>query len=887
MLRALISRISATFRRHRLEEEFDEEVQGHLDMLMERFIRRGMEPAEAFYAARRQFGGVTQMQEELRERRALPPLDVLVQDLRHAFLQLRKARWFTASAALTLALGIGASSAIFAVLDAVVLKPLPFAAPDRLMAVASIDRRSGAHRANLSYPTFLDFRARNHVFEHLVSYRDNRFTLTDTLPAIQVVGEIVSWDLFPLLGVEPELGRGFLPEEEKPGTHTVVLSHALWKTRFRGDREIPGKRIHINGRIYTVAGVAPARFRFPVDKPAVQLWTTLSDDATVSEFTPLTSQRGARVADAIGRLKPGVTPGQARAHMDQIAGALAGQYPDENKNVATTSVEPEMERLVGQSRKPLWILLGGVTLVLLIGCANVANLLLARSTERAREFALRTALGASRPALVRQLLAESLVLGMLGTVGGTLLTEAALRLVLPLAGESIPVPRIFEAGSDLRVLTFSAMAALLTTILFSLAPAAQVMRADLTGSLKQGAANIARGHQPLRSALVVGQIALGLVLLAGAELLMVSFLNLVGRDPGFRADHVLTFDIGLSETRYTNASEISFCDRLLERLQAIPGVRAAATGMPLPLEGHQMSVSFDIEERPAPAPDWPHSDMAIVTPGYFGAMGITLLRGRDFSQRDDAQAPRVVVVNDAFARKFFPGEEVIGKRIKPGATNGKEGMQMREIVGVVGNAKQAAWTAEPDPIYYFPYKQLSWGIGTIVLRTALPPLELESVARAALMSLDREAPMYQVRTGEERSAMAFALQRFVMVLTSSFAGIALVLTVVGLYGLLSYTVARRRREIGLRIALGAARGEVLGLVLRQAARLVLVGLILGLAGAIGAQRLLESALFGIRPGDPVFIMMAGGLLLIAGLAAAYLPAVRAASVDPMQALRSE
>lgn len=300
-----------------------------------------------------------------------------------------------------------------------------------------------------------------------------------------------------------------------------------------------------------------------------------------------------------------------------------------------------------------------------------------------------------------------------------------------------------------------------------------------------------------------------------------------------------------------------------------------------------MSVSFDIEERPAPAPDRPHSDMAIVTPGYFGAMGITLLRGRDFSQRDDSQAPRVVVVNDAFARKFFPGEEVIGKRIKPGATNGKEGMQMREIVGVVGNAKQAAWTAEPDPIYYFPYQQLSWGIGTIVLRTALPPLELESVARAALMSLDREAPMYQVRTGQERSAMAFALQRFVMVLTSSFAGIALVLTVVGLYGLLSYTVARRRREIGLRIALGAARGEVLGLVLRQAARLILVGLILGLAGAIGAQRLLESALFGIRPGDPVFIMMAAGLLLIAGLAAAYLPAVRAASVDPMQALRSE
>jgi len=887
MLRALLSRIRATFHRRRLDEEFDEEVRSHLQMLADRFIAQGLEPAEALYAARRQFGGVTQMREELRERRALPGWDVLARDVRQAFRQLRTARLFLVSAAFTLALGIGACTAIFAVMDAVIFKPLPFSAPDRLMAVASIDRRTGPRPTNLSYPTFFDFRARNRVFERLASYRENRFTLTDTLPATQVTGEIVSWDLFPLLGVQPELGRGFLPEEERPGTHTVVLSHDLWESRFAADREIAGKRIHVNGLIYTVTGVAPAGFQFPIDQPAVQLWTTLADDATVSEFTPLIQQRGARVADAIGRLKAGMTPRDAQAQMDQIAGALAKEYPDDNGNVGTTLIQPEMDRLVGRKGKPLWILLGAVTLLMLIACANVANLLLARSIDRVREFALRTALGASRPALVRQLLAESLMVGLVGAAGGILLTGAALHLLLPLAGERLPVPRIFEAGLDLRVLAFSVATALVTVILFSLAPAVQLVRADLTGALKTGAANITRGHLRLRAGLVVGQITLGLVLLAGSELLMVSFLKLAGRDPGFRPDHLLTFDIGLSQSRYNAAAEVSFSDRLLERLRAIPGVRNAAIGMPLPLEGHQMTVAFDIEERPAPVPQRPHSDMAIVTPGYFAAMGISLLRGRDFSEQDTSQAPRVLVVNEAFAHRFFPGEEVIGKRIEPGAANGKEGMQMREIVGMVGDARQVAAGIEPDPIYYFPYKQLSWGIGTIVLRTALPPLQLQTAAQTALMSLDREAPMYEVRTGEERSAMAFALQRFVTILMGTFAAIALALTILGLYGLLTYVVVRRRREIGLRIAIGAGRGEVAGLVLRQTARWLMVGLSLGFAGAAGAQRLLASNLFGIGLANPFFILAAGGMIAIAGLAAAYVPAIRAASVDPMQALRSE
>lgn len=887
MLRPLLSRIASTLHRRRVEQEFEQEIESHLRLLAERFMRQGMSEDEAMQAARRQFGGVTQMKEELRDRRALPPWDLLLRDIRHAFRQLRKARAFTASAALTLALGIGVSTAVFAVLNAVVLRPLPYPQPDRLMAFRLMDRRGVPHPTNFSYPTFFDFRRQNRAFEQLVSYRDNRFTLTDSLPAIQVAGQVVSWNLFPLLGVSVERGRPFRADDERPGTHVVVLSHELWVSRFGADSQIPGKQIHINGRLYTVAGVTPPGFHFPVDDPAAELWTTLADDAAISEFTPLTEQRGARVLDVIGRLRPGVTPRQAEAQMDQVAAALAAQYPDENKNTPTTLVVPELQRLTGGSAGPLWILLGAVGLVLLIGCANVVNLLLVRSIERAREFALRTALGASRRALLQQLFAESLFIGLLGSAGGVLLAGLAVRGILSMAGDSIPIARFSESGLDFRVLMFAILTAIATTVLFSLAPAAHVLRVDPAGALKESAANIARGRHGLRNALVVVQISCGLVLLVGAELLIANLASLLRRDPGFQPDHLLTFEIGLSETRYNTASSVAFCDRLLERLRAIPGVRGAATGTPLPLEGDQMSVSFDIEERPLPPADRQHSDMSIVTPGFFAVMGIPVIEGRDFTERDDTNAPRVVIVNEAFARKYFPGEDALGKRIEPGATNGKEGMRMREIVGVVRNAKQVSFTADPDAIYYFPYKQLSWGIGTIVLRTAVPPDQVQRAARAALTGLDHEAPMYRIQTGEERAATAVTGPRFLTVLMASFAAIALLLTIVGLYGVLSYTVARRRREIGVRIAMGAGRREVLSMVLRDAVRLLVPGLLLGTAGAAGAERLLAGLTFGVHPGDPVFLLMACGVMALTSLAAAYAPALRAVSVDPMQALRVE
>ena len=883
MLRAALSRIAATFRRRRLDEQFDQEVREHLDLLTERYIASGMSPLEAGYAARRQFGGVTQMKEHLRERRALPPVDILIQDLRHAFRQLRKAKWFTASAALTLALGIGASTAVFAVLDNVVLRPLPYAEPGRLMAVRSIHRR-GSSIVEFSYPNFFDLRAANRVFDHLVCYRDTGFTLTDSLPAIQVSAEIVSWDLFPLLGIRPELGRGFRPEEEKLGAHVAVLSDSLWKSRYGGDPSILSRTIHVNGHSFTVVGVAPAGFLFPVDSPKTQLWVTVSEDAAASEFTPLTAQRGARFLGAVGRLKAGITPQQAEAQMDQVSVALAQQYPDDNKNVAKTRVGPELERLAGSSKEPILILLGAVGLLLGIACANVANLLLARGTERAREFALRTALGASRGAVMRQLLCESLALGLMGAIGGTALSAIALKLALPLAGNSIP--RLAQAAIDARVLVFSALLAIGTSLIFTLAPAFEVLRSDASAALKETATNLARGRNRFRSALVVGQITLGLLLLVGAELLLAGFMQLARRDPGFHADHLLTFDIGLPD-QYKVADQIAFYDRMIDRLRAIPGVRSAATGTPLPLEGSQMTVSFDIEERRAAPPDRPRSDMSIVTPGYFGTIGIPILRGRDFTERDDTKSPRVLIVNQAFARKFFPNEDAIGKRIESGATNGKEATVVREVVGIVGDAKQVPLSAASDPIYYFPYKQLSWGIGAIVLRTDVPPHELDSAARAVIADLDPQVPMFRVRSGDELAFVAIAAPRFQTTLMVAFAAIALLLTMAGLYGVLSYAVARRRREIGVRIALGAARREVLRMVLREAAVLVGAGLLLGLAGAFAVERLLSSVVFGSGRGAPILIAGACALMALTGLAAAYRPAARAASVDPVQALRAE
>jgi predicted permease len=806
-------------------------------------------------------------------------MNTLTQDLRYGIRMLARNPAFSTVAVLTLALGIGANTAIFSVVNTVLLKPLSYAQPDRLVAVELTNSRGALVTGSLSFPNFFDLRARNHVFEHFVTGHSANLTLTGHGAPVQLDVGVVTWDIFPALGIPPALGRGFLPSEEKPGTRVVVLSHKLWQSQFGGDLSVVGRSITLNQLPYTVVGVAPSGFLFPVDAPDLQLWTTIADDREMFD------QRGARMLTGLGRLESGIGIRQARADLNVIAAGLARQYPDYNTNYSQASIRPELDTLVGESRAPLLILLGAVGMVLLIACANIANLLLVRTANRAHEMAVRAALGAGRPRVVRQLLTESLLLAMLGGAAGVLLAEYALRAALPLGGQSIP--RLAETRIDAWALAFSFCLALLTSILFGLAPALQAAKADLTGSLQSPGRGGTKGHDRIRGALVIAQVTLGLVLVSAAGLLMATFLHLETSDLGFRADHLLTFWFSLPDSQYNTARQEAFYGDLLERVRALPGVQSAAGVWPLPLGGDNATVAFNIEERPAAQPNRPHARMAFATPGYFSTAGIPLLRGRFFTDRDDANAPRVLIVNKAFADKYFPGEDVLGKRVTSGAGAPGRPPSPEEIVGVVGSAKLFALDAEPEPMYYFPYKQLPWRPPSVVVRSAVPPQALESAIRAQMAALDPAVPVFQVSTMDELLATQLTEERFHTLLLACFAGIALLLTMIGLYGVMAYSVTRRTREIGVRIALGASRSLVLSMVLKQAVVLLAVGLALGLTASLATDRLLESMLFGISSLHPGVLGLSALLMLLTGLLAAYLPARRATKVDPMVALRYE
>ncbi|HXA67877.1 MAG TPA: ABC transporter permease [Bryobacteraceae bacterium] len=873
------------FSRGQLDRDLWEEIREHLEERTEALIAEGQSREDAAAAARREFGNVTLLEERGRDVWRWVMVENFLTDLRYALRQLRKSAAFTAAAVLTLALGIGANTAVFSVVNAIILRPLPYPEPDRLVSVQSRDTRGTPHPTSHSYPNFFDFRKYNRVFEQIVCYHDSDFALSGAGMPVHLNGEVVSADLFSLLKIQPALGRGFLPEEEKAGQRVVVLSHSLWNEQFSGDPDIVDRSIILDTQPYTVVGVMPAGFVFPVSRTKVKLWTTLARDVTTDTSTPMTEQRGARLLDVIARLKPGVSVEGAHAHMDTIAAALAKQYPDDDKNVASTYVRPELERLTGNTRRPLLILLGAVGLVLLIACANMANLLLARTSEREREFAIRAAIGASRGTMVRQLLTESLVLAAIGCAAGALMAIACVKLLLPLAGDSIP--RLAQTAVDSNVLAFSVALALLTSLIFSIAPAVRLARTELAGPLKEGSRGSVQGADRLRSGLVVAQITLGLVLLSGAALLIASFLHLLHRDLGLQPDHVLTFSISVPGSRYPDEKQVDFCNRLLDRLRTLPGVTSVAGGTPLPLTGSQMTISFGIEERPAAVYNRPHADIAFVTPDYFRTLGIPLLEGRQFSERDDAKAPPVLIVNRAFAEMFFPGEAAVGKRLQPGASMRDGEAPMRQIVGVVGNAVQTPLELQAEPIYYIPYKQLPWFVPPIVMKTAVPPAAMESAVRSAVASIDKEVPIYDVQPMEDLLAIGIARPRFQMLLLASFAGIALLLTVVGLYGVLAYSVSKRTREIGVRVALGASRMMVQRMVLEQAMLLVAAGVVLGLAGAFAAGHVLTNMLFGVSPRNPLLLAIACCTVTLTAALAAFLPARRAASIDPMQALRNE
>ena len=812
-------------------------------------------------------------------------MSTLTDDLRGALRQMFKSPGFAAVAIITLALAIGANTAVFSVIDAVMLRPLPYDHPERLIEAQSINTTTGQVTA-ISYPDFFDWRSQNRTLDHLVSYHDSQFTLLGTAEPLHVDAEVTSWDLLPTLGVAPELGRGFTRDEEKRGSRVILISHALWQSHFGSDRSVLGRTVNLSGDLYTIIGVMPASFRFPLTEPQIGIWATLALDDDPNDPRPAISNRGAHFMNAVGRLKPGVSVTQASQDLHAIARNLLKQYPETNTKHDDAQAESELSALVGDTRAPLLIVLGAVFLVLVIACGNIANLLLARMRERQREFAMRSALGAGRMRLVRQLLVESLLLSSVGGLAGCGLAYLCTPVLLSLIGDS--VPRAADAGVDLRVLLFAMGVAFAAGILFGIVPALTASGTNLLAALKEGSRTEAAGHDRFRSSLIVGQVALGLVLTAGAGLLITSFRNLRHTDIGFDPDHVLTLFFETPDAKYLKTRS-QFYGPYFERVRALPGVQAAAGVDMLPMTDNSATISFDDPEHPTSKGQESSSFLTPVTPQYFHTMQISLLQGRDFTERDTMNSPFVVIVNRAFVDTFFPGQNVLGKKLGPGVTTNPDGTRpLREIVGVVGNNRLRPTERVERPMIFLPADQVpSWCCLYTVVRSSVDPLSLEPSIRQIVASLDKDIPVTDVRTMPELVSRQLAQPRFAVVLLGSFAGLAMVLTLVGLYGVMMYAVTRRTREIGVRMALGAQRSTVLSMVLRDAARLLVIGVAAGLLVTLLSASILQSMLYGTGSRNPIVLIAVSVTMIAAGLLAAYLPALRAASIEPMDALRNE
>ena len=807
----------------------------------------------------------------------------MLQDLRYGARMLLKQPGFTLIAVLTLALGIGANTAIFSVVNAVLLRPLPYADDERLVTIWGKLPAAGVKRLYVSIPEFVDYRERTRSFTQVGVYAGTEFTLTGRGEAERLNGAQVSANLLPLLGVNPVLGRHFLTEEHEPDhSRVVILSHASWQRRFGGDPQLIGQGITLDGANHMVVGVMPQGFRFPGAE--AEIWRPIA----ITNADLSNDERGSHWLRSVARLKPGVTMAQAQAEMDVLARSLQREHPanyEENSGWGIRLVSLRDE-LVEDVREALLVLLIVVGCVLLIACANVANLLLARAAARQKEMAVRATLGAGRWRLIRQLLSESTLLALAGGVLGILLALWGNDYLLKLAPADLTNSGPIEI--DGRVLIFTLLVSLLTALLFGLAPAWQSSKLKLNDALKEGGRSASAGRGRLRNLLVIGEVAVALTLLVGAGLLLKSFYCLLQVDPGFDPASVLTMRLALSPADYSEGREQrAFYEQALDRIEALPGVQAAGVVHNMPFGGSGNSRNFSIEGLP----EFPlNVDFFQASPNYFGAMGMRVASGRFFTSGDREGQPRVAVINETLARHFFPDRNPLGRRIKVGNPTGP--FPWLSIVGVARDVKQDGLDEEARPALYVPYRQPplpGWKVQFMFLavRTQSDPLGLLPALRSAVQSLDKNQPVYRVATMEQLLARTVAARKFSMLLVVLFAAVALVLSVVGLYGVMAYTVTQRTHEIGIRTALGAQPGHVLRLVIGQGMMLALTGVAVGLAGAFGLTRLMKSLLYGVSAVDPATFAGVALLLTAVALLACWVPSRRATQVDPVVALRCD
>ena len=818
-------------------------------------------------------------------------METLLHDLRYGIRMLSRKPGFTVVAVLALALGIGANTAIFSVVNGVVLRALPYKNPESLMLVwsrvALPQGQAGTGEFPVAAGDFTDWRDQNQSFTEIAGFHSQPFNITGGGEPEYLGGVRASASLFQLLGIEAKLGRTFLPDEDQPGaSRVVIISHGFWERRFGADPQIIGKTLTLDDESYTVVGVMPADFQFPRkgEMPGGYMFPRRVELYTPLAWTPAqASDRNRDFMAVVARLKPGVNAAQAQADMDAVAERLEEEYPQSNTNKGVLIV-PLHQQAIGDVRTALLVLLGAVAFVLLIACANVANLLLARAASRQREIAIRTALGASRSRIVRQLLTESIVLALAGGTLGILLAMWGIKLLMAISPANLP--RVDAISIDGRVFGFTFAVSIVTGIVFGLVPAIQASKPDVNEALKEGGRASTTGHNRFRSLLVVSEVALSLVLLIGAGLMIRSFVRLLNESPGLDPENVLTLDVVLPRNKYTGPQQMAFFQQVIDRMKALPSVKSAGAVFPLPLSGAEEGMGFSIEGRPPAAPGESLSTgPRWVSPDYFKVMGLRLMRGREISEGDGSNSPNVLVINEAMAGRFFPDEDPIGKRIAFNRVNGVP--NWREIVGVVGNVKDIALDTEPRPQMYIPFTQSPIFIMTLVLRTAGDPLSLVAAARGEVVAVNPSQPISNVHTMEELVSNSAAQRRFNMLLLSIFAGVALLLAAVGIYGVMSYAVAQRTHEMGVRMALGARTPDVLALVIKQGMTLALSGVGIGLAAAYGLTRILESLLYGVSPTDPLTFSMIAVLLALIALLACYLPARRATKVDPMNALRYE